>query len=256
MLLVPYLDRFKASSHSVTFGKRSCRPRQTAAGAPAAPAPPGEAAGACRPNQAPAATGNSHRKSCRVGRSGGGERRETSPFLRWRTGTRARPGASQHPTGAAAARAQAGDRLTGPRKCQKVSEAARRSPSSAHAGAGVPMTAAEDRLRLCCRDGWSVHTCALPAPRCWPSKQDGLTQPWRNSSRVHRAHTMAFRACRLMNLTVTTGLISPDLQKYLKETGSAETYRRQGTAGLRPPPYPSDLALAEGRANPVSLSGS
>lgn len=159
-------------------------------------------------------------------------------------------------TGAAAARAQAGDGLTGPRKCQKVSEAARRSPGSGHAGAGVPMTAAEDRLRLCCREGWSVHTYALPAPCCWPSKQAGLTQPWRNSSRVHRAQTVAFRACRLMNLTVTTGLISPDLQKYLKETGSAETYRRQGTAGLSPPPYPSDLALAEGSSNPMSLSGS
>lgn len=87
------------------------------------------------------------------------------------------PDASQHAMGTAAVPVQAGDGLTGPGKLKRVSEAARRWPGSTHAGAGTPMTAAEDRLRFCCWDGWSVHTYALPAPHCWPNKQDGLTQP-------------------------------------------------------------------------------
>lgn len=59
-------------------------------------------------------------------------------------GTQARPGAGQHDTGAAAARAEAGDGLTGPCQHQKVSEATMRLPGSTHAGAGVPMTVADD----------------------------------------------------------------------------------------------------------------
>lgn len=201
---------------------------KTAAGAPAAPAPPGEAAGTRRPHQAAAATGNGHRKRYRVGRRNGRERREASWFLRSprrrRTGSRAGPDASQHAAGAATARAQAGDGLTGACKSKRVPEAARRSPGrSAHAGVGVPVTAAEDGLQLCRRGGWSVHTYALPAPRRWPDEQDGCTPPRRNGSRVHTAQVVAFRACCLTNLTATAGLISSDLQKYLKGTGSAET---------------------------------
>lgn len=81
---------------------------------------------------------------------------------RQRTGTRARPDASQHATGAAAAPARANDGLTGRRQRQEVSEAARQLPGSAHAGAGVPVTAADDRPER-------SHPCAtsttLLAPR-------------------------------------------------------------------------------------------
>lgn len=229
---MPYLDHFKASSHSVTFGKRSCRPHETAAGAPAAPAPPGEAACACRPNQAPAATERGTGQGEVV--EGREERPRRSCADRGLAGNR-------HPS---KARCQPARHRCGHSSCagwQRAHQTLQAQEGfsvscSTHTGAGVPVTAAEDRLRLCRRDGWSVHTYALPAPRCWPGKRDGLTRPWRNGSRAQTAQTMAFRARRLMNLTATAGLISPDLQKYLKEAGSAETYQRQGTAGLNPPP--------------------
>lgn len=72
------------------------------------------------------------------------------------TGTRVRPDASRHATGAAAAPAQADDGLTG------LSEAVRRLPGSTHAGAGVPMTAADDRRE---RSHPCTTSTTLLAPR-------------------------------------------------------------------------------------------
>lgn len=166
MLLVPYLDRFKASSHSVTFGKQSCRLHKTAAGAPTAQDSrrgsdcPGTSRRGCRHMSTEPSSGSDRKQPQKEvqGREmwRWGEKRDlTVPAqtaARQETGTRARPDASQHTPGTATARMQAGDELAGSSEPKRVSEAVRLSPGSTHAGAGVPVTAAEDRLRLYCRD--------------------------------------------------------------------------------------------------------